>query len=113
MARTSPVFYIAPSAFSITPNCNESPDDLAVFVARGTRIKVYSPNAGIGTADATYREWLFSGRNRRLAESDKPYTIYARLLRSASDVYRQPEAYLVFAPKVPSGGSWIDPDTVP
>ena len=76
--RTSPVHYIAPSSISITPNANGSANDLAVYVARSARIKVYS-RGSLQTQDATYQQWKLSGRNRRLAESDVPYTIYARL----------------------------------
>ena len=42
MARTSLVHYISPSAISIIPNCNGSADDIAVQVAAGTKIRVYS-----------------------------------------------------------------------
>jgi hypothetical protein len=103
MARSSLVHYIAPSAFGITPNCNSSENDLDVFVARGAKIKVYSPLAGIGTEDSSFREWVFSGRNRRLADSSKPYTIYARLSKTDKT-----DAYLVFAPKRASAGGWVD-----
>ena len=95
MPRTSPVFYIAPSAISITPNANGSADDLAVYVARGAKIRVYSPGCGIGTTDASFQEWSFAGRNRRLGDSAKEYTIYGRL--SKTD---RTKGYLVFAPKV-------------
>ena len=103
MARSNPVYYIAPSAVGIRPNANGSPNDLAVHVAQGARIKAYSPRTGIGTENATYREWALKGRNRRLADSARPYTIYVRLSRTDNQ-----NAYLVFAPKVPSGGGWID-----
>ena len=95
MPRTSPVFYIAPSAISITPNANGSADDLAVYVARGAKIRVYSPGCGIGTTDASFQEWSFAGRNRRLRDSAKEYTVYGRL--SKTD---RTKGYLVFAPKV-------------
>lgn len=95
--RTSPVHYIAPSAISIVPNCNNSANDLAVTISRGTKIKVYSPRAGIDkTTSGEYQEWTITGRNRRLADSTKPYTIYARL--SALDN----SAYLIFAPMTPA-----------
>lgn len=103
MPRTSKVHYIAPSAVSITPNANGSPNDLAVHVARGTVIKVYSPKAGIDLADASFQEWPLTGRNRRLAESAKPYTIYARLTKSDKSA-----GYLVFAPKTNRDGVWVD-----
>ena len=100
--RTSPVHYIAPSSISITPNANGSADDLAVYVARSTRIKVYS-RGSLQTQDATYQQWKLSGRNRRLAESDVPYTIYARLPKGDKD-----SGYLVFAPKQLTVSGWLD-----
>lgn len=103
MPRASKVHYIAPSAVSITPNANGSPNDLAVYVARGSKIKVYSPKAGIDLVDASFQEWTMAGRNRRLGDSTKPYTIYARLSkRDKSD------GYLVFAAKTQRDGRWID-----
>ena len=103
MPRASKVHYIAPSAVSITPNANGSPNDLAVYVARGSKIKVYSPKAGIDLVDASFQEWTMRGRNRRLGDSTKPYTIYARLFkRDKSD------GYLVFAAKIQRDGRWID-----
>lgn len=103
MARSSLVHYIAPSAIGITPNCNESENDLDVYLARGAKIKVYSPNAGIGTEDTSFQEWSIKGRNRRLADSSKPYTIYARLSKTDKT-----DGYLVFAPKAQRGGGWVD-----
>lgn len=94
MPRVSPIHYIAPSSISVTPNANQSANDLAVYVARGAKIKVYSPRAGINMVDNTYQEWTLTGRNRRLAESEKPYTIYARLQKNDKS-----KGYLVFAPK--------------
>ena len=94
--RTSPVHYIDPSAISIVPNCNNSANDIAVTISRNAKIKVYSPRAGIDkTTSGEYQEWTITGRNRRLANSTKPYTIYARL--SALDN----TAYLIFAPMTP------------
>lgn len=101
--RTSPVHYIAPSAISITPNANESHNDLAVYVARNTKIKVYAPKAGIDTIDSNYQEWSLNGRNRRLLDSEKPYTIFARLSKTDKS-----DGYLVFAPKTLREGEWID-----
>ncbi len=102
--RTSPIHYIAPSAISIVPNCNNSANDLAVTISRGTKIKVYSPRAGIGkTTDGEYQEWTLTGRNRRLANADAPYTIYARLPKD--DVSG---GYLVFSEKVNRDGIFID-----
>ena len=103
MPRASKVHYIAPSAVSITPNANGSPNDLAVYVARGSKIKVYSPNAGIDLVDASFQEWTMRGRNRRLGDSTKPYTIYARLSKQNKN-----DGYLVFAAKTQREGRWID-----
>lgn len=112
--RTSPVHYIAPSDISITPNANNSANDLAVYVARGAKIKVYSPLSGVDTVNGTYQEWTLSGRNRRLVQPkdeqgrdiNTPYTIYARL--KIATRYTSPEkiaeayadGYLIFAPKL-------------
>lgn len=94
MPRKSPVHYIAPSAVSIVPNANNTASDLAVYVARGTKIKVYSPGIKeLGMVNETYQEWTLTGRNRRLADATKPYTIYARLSKT-----NKTDGYLVFAP---------------
>lgn len=92
--RTSPIHYIAPSAISIIPNCNNSANDLAVTVARGAKILVYSPATNIPTVDGSYQEWTFAGRNRRLADSTAPYTVYVRLPRDDRD-----NGYVVFVAK--------------
>ena len=78
---------------------------MAVYLARGTVIKVYSPACGIDTDDSEYQEWSLTGRNRRLSEHDKPYTIYARL--SKTD---KADGYLMFLPKVwrEQDGKWVD-----
>lgn len=105
MARISPVHYIAPSAISISPNANGSQRDLAVYVVKGAKMKVFCPRAGINYDDNSYQEWTFSGRNRRLADTDgaTPYTIYARLAK-----YGDKTGYLVFAPKQSDGQGWKD-----
>lgn len=106
MPRSSAIYYISPSNISITPNANGRADDLAVYVARGTKVKVYYPPIdGLHTDDASYREWTLRGRNRRLTYSDKTYTIYARL--SKTD---QNDAYIVFVPKVRESAAvdWSD-----
>ena len=103
MARTSDIHYIAPSSISIIPNANGSANDLAVYLTKGTKIKVYCPHVGIDMVNATYQEWTLTGRNRRLAEADKPYTIYARLNKSGEKT-----GYLVFAAKVQQGNEWVD-----
>ena len=83
MSRTSRVHYIAPSAISITPNANSSSRDLAVNVTLGATIKVYSQGIQeLGYIDNAIQEWTFAGRNRRLKDSSKPYTIYIRLSKS-------------------------------
>ncbi len=119
MPRTSLVHYINPSAVSITANANGQQNDLAVFLPRGTKIKVYEPRIFyLGTEDASYQEWTLSGRNRRLSdpEGDTPYTIYARL-RKVTD-YSDPDnvraakadGYIVFAKQeYGEDGEWHDP----
>jgi hypothetical protein len=96
MSRTSPCHYIAPSAVSIIPNANQKASDLAVYVARGCKIKVYSEKIPeLGYENSTFQEWTLAGRNRRLADPSVPYTVYARLLKTDKTV-----GYLVFAPKI-------------
>ena len=85
------------------PNCNGSENDISVFVAAGTKIKVYSKKAGIDTEDTAYQEWTLAGLNRRLADSEKPYTIFARLSKTDKE-----NGYVVFAPKTYRNGVWID-----
>lgn len=102
MPRKSPVFYIAPSAISLLPNCNESPNDIEVTMARGAKIVVYSKDT-VEMSGGFYQQWTVRGRNRRLADSSKPYTIYARLPKNDKS-----KGYLVFAPKVQRGASWVD-----
>lgn len=105
MPRTSPVYYIAPAAVSITPNANGTPNDLAITVARGTKIKVfYPPIAELGTDNASFQEWILAGRNRSLIDRNSPHTIYARLHKTDHS-----DAYIVFAPQVKSGDEWTDP----
>ena len=108
--RTSPIHYIAPSSIEITPNANNSYNDLAVYVAPNTTIKVYCPKLGIGVIDNdNFQTWQLTGRNRRLADSiegyanTKPYTIYARLEKQ-----NQKNGYIVFAPKQQYEGEWYD-----
>lgn len=104
MARTSPCFYIAPTAISVSPNANGSASDIAVNVVRGAKIKVYSPGVpALGYSDVSFQQWTLTGRNRRLADNTKPYSIYARLAKSNKE-----DGYLVFAPKVASGTKWLD-----
>ena len=104
--RTSPIHYIAPSAISITPNANGSQRDLAVYIARNTKIRVcYQPISELGYNNANYKEWSLRGRNRRLAEWGVPYTIYARLNKTDQD-----DGYLVFSKQIrDSSGEWRDP----
>ena len=103
MPRTSAVHYINPSSISIVPNANGSQNDLAVYVTRDAKIRAFSPKAGIETVDASYREWTLGGRNRRLADSTKPYTIYARLSKTDNA-----DGYIVFAPMMAHGLDWRD-----
>ena len=104
MARTSPCFYIAPTSISVTPNANGSANDLAVNVVKGTKIKIYSQGlSALGYSDASFQQWTLAGRNRRLSDSEKPYTIYARLAKNNKE-----DGYLVFAPKEADGEDWLD-----
>lgn len=104
MVRTSPCYYIAPTAISISPNANGSANDLAVNVVKGTKIKVYSLGiSALGYSDTTFQQWTLAGRNRRLADNSKPYSIYARLAKTNKE-----DGYLVFAPKVADGDKWLD-----
>ena len=114
MARTSPIHYINPSAISITPNANGSANDLAVYVAKGAKIKVYAPGIeglGVDPETGTFREWALAGRNRRLNGGDGPYTVYARLKKDDAS-----NGYLVFSPMQQYGddntyglaGQWFD-----
>ena len=104
MARTSPVHYIAPSAVSIMPNANNTADDIAVNITDGSKIKVFCPRAGLGLVGNQYQEWTLAGRNRRLGDSTKPYTIYARLPK-----YDKSKGYLIFAEKNGNAAAgWTD-----
>lgn len=98
MDRSSLIHYIDPSAIGITPNVNNSANDLEVYIAQGCKIQVYCPRAGLDYDAATNKpqEWTLKGRNRRLADSSKPYTVYARL-----NMQDKGDGYLVFAPKTP------------
>ena len=106
MARTSPVHYIAPSSISITPNANGLASDLAVYIEPGTKIRVFEPTiAALGMQDSNFQEWTLEGRNRRLNDATKPYTVYARLNKSNTA-----DGYLVFAPQVQDENEeWQDP----
>lgn len=104
MPRTSSVHYIAPSSIAITPNANGSANDLAVYIARGATIKVYSKGiTELATENGAYLEWTLTGRNRRLADSAVRYTIYARLPKDNTT-----GGYLVFAPQTLRDGVWVD-----
>ena len=107
MARSNPVYYINPNAISITPNANNSKNDLAVYIQNGTKIKVYAKdNSDLGFVDSQFQEWTLTGRNRRLNGGDGPYTIFARINRNPqTNGYR---AYLVFAKQVYHNGEWLD-----
>ncbi len=117
MARTSSIYYIAPSAISIVPNCNGTASDLAVTISRGAKVRVYYPSIfALGMEGSSYQEWTLAGRNRRLADSTAPYTIYARLrmaedpTSSASLATAHAYAYLVFArQEKDADGKWTDP----
>ena len=98
MPRTSPLYYIAPSAISIVPNANGRANDLAVMVVKGTKIKLCHPDIPqLRPVGASYQEWTIAGLNRSLANSAVPYTIYARLAKDDKQ-----NGYIVFAPQVPT-----------
>ena len=98
MPRTSPLYYIAPSAISIVPNANGRANDLAVMVVKGTKIKLCHPDIPqLRPVGASYQEWTIAGLNRSLANSTVPYTIYARLAKDDKQ-----NGYIVFAPQVPT-----------
>lgn len=103
--RSNPLYYINPSAISLTPNCNGSANDIAVYLGSDTKIKVYCSEIPALDYDenGSVLEWTLAGRNRRLSDSTKPYTIYARLPKS-----NQSGGYLVFAPKVYEDSQWKD-----
>lgn len=101
--RKSPIYYIAPSSISVTPNANGSQRDLAVYIVPGTKIRVYCPKVGLTTGGATFQEWTLTGRNRSLDDADgtKEYTIYARLPKADKK-----SGYLVFCPKTQYGDKY-------
>jgi len=108
MPRTSPVHYINPSAISLTANANGSTNDIAVYIDRNAKIKVYSPKVGLNLSSGDYQEWSLRGRNRRLANSAKKYAIYARLRHNDHE-----DGYLVFAAmeqytEGPRAGQWYE-----
>lgn len=101
--RKSPIYYIAPSSISVTPNANGSQRDLAVYIVPGTKIRVYCPKVGLTTGGTTFQEWTLKGRNRSLddAGGTKEYTIYARLPKADKK-----SGYLVFCPKTQYGDKY-------
>lgn len=108
MNRSSLIHYIDPSAIGITPNVNNSANDLEVYIAQGCKIQVYCPRVGLDFDAATNKpqEWTLKGRNRRLVppeSGDCPYTIYARL-----NMQDKGDGYLVFAKKKYLGEKWVD-----
>lgn len=104
MARISAIHHIDPSSVGITPNANNSANDLAVYVSEGTVIKVYSPIIkALGAEDGSYQEWSLAGANRRLAVPSAKYTIYARLNKADKT-----KGYIVFAPQRQIDGVWTD-----
>ena len=106
MTRSNPLYYVNPNNISLTPNCNGSPNDIAVRIDRDTKITVYHPYwppLGVSSDDNSFMKWTLKGRNRRLADSTVPYTIYARLRRGDLG-----DGYLVFAPMSLVDGVWVD-----
>ena len=106
MTRSNPLYYVNPNNISLTPNCNGSPNDIAVHIDRDTKITVYHPYwppLGVSSDDNSFMKWTLKGRNRRLADSTVPYTIYARLRKGDLG-----DGYLVFAPMSLVDGVWVD-----
>lgn len=112
MPRTSRIYHIAPSNISIMANANGLPDYVAVNIANETKVKVYSPKAGIDLEDSSFREWTLAGRNRLLADSAAEYTIYIRVQRfydgKAYVRFYDNNAYLLFVRKNLVDGKWTD-----
>ena len=108
MTRKDTLYYIRPSLIDIVPNANNSPNDLAVYIQRGTKIKVYCPASGIHCGeDNQYQEWTLTGRNRRLNGGSGKYAIYARITKPAAESgVNSYSAYLVFSPYVLHEGEW-------
>lgn len=108
--RSNPLYYINPSAISIVPNANGQANDLAVYIASGTKIKVYCPVIpALGYANNSFQEWELTGRNRRLNGGSGKYAIYARISRhettSGNNSYK---AYLIFTPYHELDGEWLE-----
>lgn len=121
MARSNPTYYINPNSISVTPNANGNANDLAVYIQRDTKIKVFvtSEYSDFHYDDnGNYKQWTLSGRNRRLNTTATgggtytgAYTIYARLeypWATNSGSADQGNAYLLFAKKIPYNGTYID-----
>ena len=109
--RSNPLYYISPNDISLTPNANGSPNDIAVYIQRDTKIKVYVPiNNDLGYVDSKIQEWELSGKNRRLNTNNGEYTgaftIFARINRNPqTNGYK---AYLVFSKQAYYNGEWLD-----
>jgi len=110
MTRKDTLYYIRPSLIDIVPNANNSPNDLAVYIQRGTKIKVYCPASGIHCGeDNQYQEWTLTGRNRRLNGGSGKYAIYARITKPAEESgVNSYSAYLIFSPYVLHEGEWLE-----
>ena len=106
MARQSPLYYINPSDISLVPNANSPVNndykDIAVYVAKDTKIKVYCPSFGIDAINGQFQEWTLEGKNRRL-KMRLPYTIYAHLNQEDKS-----DGYIRFTQKVYSDGELTD-----
>lgn len=101
--RSNPLYYIAPSNINLSANANGHADDIAVYIASVTKIKVYcSAIPELDYVNDTFREWTMTGKNRRLNGGSGPYTIYARLPKSGGN------GYLVMAPQQQTDGQWKD-----
>lgn len=95
----------------MTPNANGSPNDIAVYIQKDTKIKVYvSINSDLGYVSGDIQEWTLSGKNRRLNTNNGEYTgaftIFARINKNPqANGYN---AYLVFSKQAYYNGEWLD-----
>ena len=109
--RSNPLYYLNPNLVSITPNANELPDDLAVYIQAGTKIRARCEKVpGLGYVNESYQEWTISGRNRRLNTTTAagttythPFSIFARLKKNDHN-----SAYLVFAKQTHINGEMFE-----
>ena len=94
MTQACPQYYIPASSVNITPNSNGQSSDIGLVIAgKKTKIRVYTRREDmIPMSDGQFQEWDLEGGNRRLNDSDAPYSIYARLSKT-----NYSDGYIVFA----------------